>query len=268
MAHRTAFVHTKGGTGKTTACVNVAGFLQDRGRNVLVVDGDPEADATANLGLDQSAVEDSLHEVLLSEAGVLDADPSRAVYPTRHGIDVLPGAPRLHDGYGMLYEEDHRNDLMDEALRGLEDRYDHVLIDAPGSYIDPIAAAVRAAHDTYLVLDPSIFAQHGALALKRFLRKLPDRHRVPVNPTRALYVSNRKRGLSTRLRELVLGSEEDEAGRLARNLFGRRLVEIPYIEGVVRSQQEGAPLSHLDRTPRGAEVFEELAEEIDDYRWG
>ncbi|MBI3534388.1 MAG: AAA family ATPase [Deltaproteobacteria bacterium] len=64
LAQSIAFVHHKGGTGKTTACINVAGCLQKMGKKVLIVDLDPQANATSGLGIDRRSIEYSLYDVL------------------------------------------------------------------------------------------------------------------------------------------------------------------------------------------------------------
>ncbi|MDY6768830.1 MAG: AAA family ATPase, partial [Candidatus Nanohaloarchaea archaeon] len=126
MPHRTSFVHTKGGTGKTTAAVK-------KNQDVLLVDGDPEGHATRNLGLEPRQLETSLHDLLLHEEGVKQVEPRDCVYPTAYGVDVVPGTDTLHDTYNSVFT-DGRTETLEEALRSVERRYDHVLIDAPSSY--------------------------------------------------------------------------------------------------------------------------------------
>ncbi|MDY6768620.1 MAG: hypothetical protein SVW02_00755, partial [Candidatus Nanohaloarchaea archaeon] len=145
--------------------------------------------------------------------------------------------------------------------------YDHVLIDAPSSYRYVTAAALKASHDYYLVLDSSIFAQQGSQALKSFLRRLPERHTVRINPTKALLLQNVDRGPIRRLKEKVFGRNEQAAERAARALFRDRLVTVPHCKSVVDSQVEGKPLSHFDPVPEEAGVYEELAEDLIRYRW-
>lgn len=254
MSQRTAFVHSKGGTGKTTVCVNTAGFLQREGDRVLVVDADPEGHATRNLGLEPAKLQEGLSDLLDG------ADPSVCVYPTRHGIDVVPGDPRLH----RLYDRAD-TDALGEALDRVADRYDHVLIDVPPQR-DVIAAALRAAHDFSLVMDGSLFAQHGVHTLKQFLRGLPDRHRISTTPRTAVFVETRTGGLLDALRSFL---SKDDSGpeRIARSLFGPRFVKVPHIPAVVRSQEDGTPLSHLDDVPGAADVFADLARDLREYRW-
>ncbi|MFB6294612.1 MAG: ParA family protein [Candidatus Nanohaloarchaea archaeon] len=262
MSHRTSFVHTKGGTGKTTAAVNVAGFLSRKNQDVLLVDGDPEAHATRNLGLEPERLETAFHHLLTNDHG---GRPRDCVYPTAYGVDVVPGSQALHDTYNAVF--DSVEDAVADALAAVEDRYDHVIVDAPSSYRRVVAAALRASQDYYLVLDDSIFAQQGSQALKSFLRRLPDRHEIRVNPTGALYHRSVDRGPVRRVKEAVFGSADSEAERVARSLFRDRLVTVPYCDAVVASQAEGRPLSHFDPVPAAARAYEEVAEDLIRYSW-
>ncbi|MCJ7479154.1 MAG: ParA family protein [Candidatus Nanohaloarchaeota archaeon QJJ-7] len=263
MPHRTSFVHTKGGTGKTTAAVNVAGFLSRKDQHVLLVDGDPEGHATRNLGLEPERLEDSLHELLLSGVGKKDNGWRDCVYPTAYGIDVVPGSRDLHDTYIELSGEN----ALQPSLERVEGRYDHVIIDAPSSYRHVVTEALKAAHDYFLVLDSSIFSQQGGQTLKSFLKKLPNRHEVRVNPTKALYLEKVDKGPLKRLKEGLFGPGEGEAERIARGVFGDRLTKLPYCSEVVRSQSEGRPLSHFENVPKEARVYEQLAEDLIEYSW-
>ncbi len=248
-------MHSKGGTGKTTVCVNTAGFLQREDERALVVDMDPEGHATRNLGLAPEKLQEGLAELLDGAASRL------CVYPTGHGIDVVPGGSGLHRAYDRL-----DGGAVGETLATVEDRYDHVLLDVPPDR-DAIAAALRACHDFGLVMDGSLFAQHGVHTLKRFLRGLPDRHRISTTPWKAVYVETRRDGPLERLRGLFGRQDGGVAERVARGLFGPRFVKVPHVPAVARSQEEGAPLSHLDDVPSGAEAFRDLARDLRDYRW-
>lgn len=266
MAHRTSFVHTKGGTGKTTAAVNVAGFMSKKNQYVLLVDGDPEGHATRNLGLEPQRLDSSLHDLILHGEGENTIEPRDCVYPTAYGVDIVPASQKLHGTYNRL-ADGSRGELLQNAVEGVEDRYDHVLIDAPSSYREVTAAALRTSQDYFLVMDASIFAQQGSQVLKRFLRKLPDRHSVRVNPTKALYLDNVDRGPFRRLKEKLFGKEDQLSDRAARALFRDRLVRVPHCSEVVRSQSRGRPLSHFDPVPEEARVYEQLAEDLIRYSW-
>lgn len=267
MAHTTVFAHTKGGTGKTTACVNVAGFLSQQHLNVLLVDADPQGHASANLGVSDEHIDESLYDLVLDAADIRETDTGRCVYPTASGVDIIPAAERLHEAYSMVWDQDERNEVIEQAIEPFNDQYDHILIDTPSTHLQAIAGGIRAADSFYLVLDSSIFAQEGAQALKRFLRRLPDRHEVAMNPTRVLFVEQRNRNILDQLKAVVSGPDEvQRSERVARALFGTRFTKIPYCENVLQSQRRKVPLSHFETVPEEAGVFEELAQDLEAHR--
>lgn len=271
MAHKTVFAHHKGGTGKTTACVNIAGFLSRNSERVLVVDADPQANATSNLGLSTDYLNTTLYDLLLHEAGLHDGyefEAENAIYPTAYGVDIVPGSEKLHDAYNMLWENDGRNVTLREALHDIEDRYDHVLIDTPSAHLNAIAAGIRAADRFYMVLDSSIFSHEGAGTLRSFLRRLPDQHAVMKNPSRVLFTEHKQRSRFNELKHKLLPKDyATRSERLARSLFGTRFTKIPYCEAVLKSQKEKIPLSHFDKVPKEARVFEKLADDLIAYKW-
>lgn len=268
MAHKTVFAHNKGGTGKTTACINIAGFLSKKGKNVLVVDGDPQGNATSNLGLSDDYLDNTLYEALMTEAGLRDVDTSNCVYPTAYDLDLLPGSQKLHEAYQVLWEEDGRSEFFSEALWDLRDKYDHILIDTPSSHLSAVASGIRAADSFYMVMDHSLFSHEGTKTLKSFLRRLPDQHNVIMNPTRVLLTEHRQQSPLRQLRNKLLGREESsKAERVAKSLFGTRFTKIPYINHVITSQQEKVPLSHFENVPKKANIFDELADDLIEYSW-
>lgn len=272
MAHKTVFAHHKGGTGKTTACVNIAGFLGRKGERTLVVDADPQANATSNLGLPLEHLDATLYDLLMHESGVRETygafNPRDHVYPTAYGVDVIPGDQKLHDAYNMLWDTDGRNEVLSEVLRTVEDRYDHVLIDTPSSHLNAISAGIRAANSFFLVMDSSIFSQEGTASLRSFLKRLPDQHEVMMNPTRVLFTEHKQRSYFNQLRHRFLPTDHaTRAERVAKSLFGTRFAKIPYCDDVLRSQKDKMPLSHFEEVPNEARVYEELADDIISYTW-
>jgi chromosome partitioning protein len=86
-----AFAHHKGGTGKTTSCLNIAGYLQKDGKNVLVVDCDPQANATTGLGINPETLELSMYDVFMSVfEGFPDIVIDDVIVTTASGIDLAP----------------------------------------------------------------------------------------------------------------------------------------------------------------------------------
>jgi chromosome partitioning protein len=123
------FVNQKGGVGKTTTAINLGAYLAQFGQRVLIVDIDPQANATSSLGVDKNTVGGSTYELLL---GALppDALPLRN---ERLGLSILPSSPGLAGAEVELVNELARETRLRQALTRLDGRYDYILIDCPPS---------------------------------------------------------------------------------------------------------------------------------------
>ena len=124
-----SLANQKGGVGKTTTAVNLAAALAETGLHILLVDLDPQANATSSLGFDKRALPGSIYEVLL------DAEPVEAIImPTKWmGLDLAPASPGLAGADVELVNVESRELRLREALRALDGRYDFILIDCPPS---------------------------------------------------------------------------------------------------------------------------------------
>ncbi|MCS6843840.1 MAG: ParA family protein [Caldilineales bacterium] len=129
MARIYALVNQKGGVGKTTTAVNLAACLAAAGRQVLLVDCDPQANATSSLGVNPHQQVLTLYDVLIDRAPA-----ARAVVPTAEaGLSLLPSAPRLAGAEVEMVSLMAREHLLKRALAPIADGYSHVLLDCPPS---------------------------------------------------------------------------------------------------------------------------------------
>lgn len=167
-----AVANQKGGTGKSTVAVNVAAALGQTGSQVLVVDMDPQADATTMLGVDPEAEGDTLYEVLIGNCE-LPAAIERDVVP---GVDVVVGSERMADVELTLAGEVMRERYLADALAGHVDTYDLVLIDCPPNLGLLTINAFCAAPEVLVVVSMTDRnAYKGAMALYTTVDKLRRR---------------------------------------------------------------------------------------------
>jgi len=124
-----ALANQKGGVGKTTTTVSLCAYLAQAGHKVLLVDTDPQANATSSLGIDKNALTNSVYEMLV---GTQAAD-SVVVISSQRGLDLIPSAPSLAGADIELIGLSGREVRLAQALMLLRSKYDYILIDTPPS---------------------------------------------------------------------------------------------------------------------------------------
>ena len=128
MAHIYALVNQKGGVGKTTTTINLGAYLASFGQRVLVVDLDPQANATSCLGVDKNGVTGGTYAALLGSPAA-----SLVLLNERLKLALLPSSPALAGAEVELVDEDEREARLKKALEPLGSRYDYILVDCPPS---------------------------------------------------------------------------------------------------------------------------------------
>jgi chromosome partitioning protein len=157
-----AFIHHKGGTGKTTACLQSAGFLKQAHKRVLVIDIDPQANATLGLGVLPHEVPVTMYHVFLAACTHHDPVPLEcAIVSTRSGIDLAPSNLDLIGAEPYLYQYPERYSILRSEILRMEDKYDYILIDTPPFLGQFVLNAIIAAEYPVFVFSPDIFAMAG-----------------------------------------------------------------------------------------------------------
>lgn len=129
MAKIYTLVNQKGGVGKTTTAINLGAYLGYYGQRVLLVDIDPQANATSSLGIDKNTVKSGTYEVLIGD----DPIAPQILHNPRLKISLLPSSPSLAGADVELINMENRETQLREALEQVDDRYDYILIDCPPS---------------------------------------------------------------------------------------------------------------------------------------
>jgi chromosome partitioning protein len=129
MARIYTLVNQKGGVGKTTSAINLGAYLGYFGQRVLLVDLDPQANATSSLGVDKASVRHGIYEILI---GSVPPGP-QVLHNPRLKISLLPSSPALAGAEVELVDMANREQRLREVIRSIQDRYDYVLIDCPPS---------------------------------------------------------------------------------------------------------------------------------------
>jgi chromosome partitioning protein len=140
-------VNQKGGVGKTTTAINLGAYLGQFGQRVLLVDLDPQANATSSLGIDKYGVKAGTYEVLIGTQPII---PS-ILYNPKLKISLLPSSPALAGAEVELIDLPHREFKLREALKPVIDRYDYILIDCPPSLSILTVNGLMAARDGVII---------------------------------------------------------------------------------------------------------------------
>lgn len=184
-----AIVNQKGGCGKTTTTVNLAGALAADGHRVLIVDMDPQAHATLAVGLEPDDLEMNLYEVLVEPAGASRLDS--VIVDVSDNVDIAPSSIVLSALEQKLATERHdaRTERLAAALDTLPPLYDYVLIDCPPNVGLLTFNALRAASEVIVPLETSFFAIDGVQKLLETISLLSDRigHELHVRVLPTLY---------------------------------------------------------------------------------
>lgn len=122
-------VNQKGGVGKTTTTINLGAYLAQKGQRVLVVDLDPQANATSCLGVDKLSVQGGTYEALLGDSNII----SYVLFNERLKLSLLPSSPSLAGAEVELVDETARELRLRNTIGPLADKYDYILIDCPPS---------------------------------------------------------------------------------------------------------------------------------------
>lgn len=244
-----AIINQKGGVGKSTTAINLSAALGEMGKQVLLIDLDPQGNSSSGLGVEKNRVFRCIYDALLNDIPLTDI----IIPDVSKGLDVVPATINLAGAEVELVSEMARENRLKDAIGPMRGRYDYVFIDCPPSLGLLTINALVAADKLLIPIQCEFYALEGVTKLLDSMKRVKSR----LNPSLDIYgvlltMSDNRTTLSRQVSDEV------------RRYFGKIVFEtsIPRTVKLSEAPSFGQPITQYDPTGKGAQSYIDLAKEV------
>jgi chromosome partitioning protein len=250
MARTYTLVNQKGGVGKTTSAINISAYLGYYGQRVLLVDLDPQANATSSVGLDKRAIKHGTYEVLIGSAPIIP----QIWHSPRFKLSVLPSSPALAGAEIELIEIEKREFRLRDVLSAVQNRFDYILIDCPPSLgLLTINGLAAAQNGLIIPVQCEYLALEGLGQLTQTINRIRS----------SLFPALEVRGVMMTMYDNRILLARDVVNEV-RNFFPNQVFNsiIPRSTRLAEAPSRGQPISVYAPESNAAKMYESLVREI------
>lgn len=244
-----AIINQKGGVGKSTTAINLSAALGEMGKQVLLIDLDPQGNSSSGLGVEKNRVCRCIYDALLNDIPLTDI----IIPDVSKGLDVVPATINLAGAEVELVSEMARENRLKDAIGPMRGRYDYIFIDCPPSLGLLTINALVAADKLLIPIQCEFYALEGVTKLLDSMKRVKSR----LNPSLDIYgvlltMSDNRTTLSRQVSDEV------------RRFFGKIVFEtsIPRTVKLSEAPSFGQPITQYDPTGKGAQSYIDLAKEV------
>ncbi|MBQ2706862.1 MAG: ParA family protein [Clostridia bacterium] len=251
MAYTISLANQKGGVGKTTSAVNCAAAIGALGKRVLLVDLDPQGNATSGVGIQRKKIKLSSYDLMIGRAKA-----SEAVIETAFAnLSVIPAQISLTGAEFELIDMEKRELLLKNALSEIEDRYDYIIIDCPPSLGILSINALAASSGVIIPMQCEFYSLEGLSQLMLTIKQVKKLYNPPLEITGILITMyNGRLNLSMQVLDEL------------KKYYAEKLFKTGVVRNVKLSEAPsyGEPIIYYDKHSKGAKAYMEIAQEIID----
>lgn len=249
MGKIVSFANQKGGVGKTTTCINLAAYLAIMGKNVLVIDMDPQGNATSGLGINKNQKMATLYDAIDNEKTINEVIKQSAI----KGLNVIPATVDLAGAEIELVEMKNRERVVKNLLSQVKNEYDYLFIDCPPSLGLLTVNALTASDSVVIPIQCEFFALEGLTQLMNTI-KLVKQH---LNPNLDV------EGVILTMKDNRSNLVQDVSQEIQR-FFGPKVYSsaIPRTIRLAEAPSHGLPIAYYDPKGKGGVAYYELTKEF------